>query len=35
MLHKKRMKNKGIDAITALMIGGKDEEWTMVEYKDF
>lgn len=24
-----------VDTITALMTGGKDEEWTMVEYKDF
>lgn len=36
MLHSKRnSKNKKLDTITALMIGRKDEEWTIVEYKDF
>lgn len=36
MLSLKRNKTtKKIDAITALMVGGKDEEWTMIEYKDF
>lgn len=36
MLHKKRSPTtKKYDMITAEMIGRKDEEWTIVEYKDF
>ncbi len=36
MLLKKRSRStKKVDMITALMNGGKDDEWTMVEYKDF
>lgn len=32
--HKKNPK-KRVDAITALLNGRKDDEWTLIEYKDF
>lgn len=36
MLRLKRdKKTRKVDLITAVMNGGKDEEWTLVEYKDF
>jgi hypothetical protein len=36
MLQKKRNQaNKKLDLVTALMVGRKDEEWILVEYKDF
>lgn len=35
MLQIKRKNNNRIDAITALVTGRKNEEWMMVEYKEF